>query len=117
MTTEQWGVLIGAVVLVLTNLAALIKVLSDNAKIKSDRSETKAARDRDSEVLHDQCQRNTWDIDKLKDENAKRDTILDSLRCNVNELNTNLLLVSQRLELFSNAVISALNSIGVKEGK
>lgn len=116
MTTELWAALIGAAVLVLTNVAALLKVWADNAKIKNDRADTKAARDRDSEELHDQCLRNTMDIEKLKDENAKRDTILESLRCNVNELNTNLLLLSQKLEIFSNAVVSALRGIGGKEG-
>lgn len=116
MTTELWGALIGAAVLVLTNVAALIKVWTDNAKIKNDRADTKAARDKDSEELHDQLQKNTWDIEKLKDENTKRDTILESLRCNVNELNTNLLLLSQKLEIFSNAVVTALKGIGGREG-
>ena len=116
MTTELWGALIGAAVLVLTNVAALIKVWTDNSKIKNDRADTKAARDKDSEELHDQLQKNTWNIEKLMDENAKRDTILESLRCNVNELNTNLLLLSQKLDIFSNAVVTALKGIGGREG-
>ena len=41
MTNELWATLIGAVVLLLTNLAASVKVWTDNVKIKSDRVESK----------------------------------------------------------------------------
>ncbi|MBR2060075.1 MAG: hypothetical protein IKB97_05775 [Bacteroidaceae bacterium] len=116
MTNELWTAFVGAVVLLITNLALLVKVMADNAKTKADRAETKEVRDKDSADLHDAVQKNTWDIGRLKDENAQRDTILDSLRCNVNELNTNLLLLSQKLEIFSNAVVKALHGLGGKEG-
>lgn len=111
MTTELWAALIGAVVLLLTNLAALVKVLSDNAKIKAERAETKKVRDNDSETLHDQCKRNSWEIERLKDDNEKRDSILESIRCNVNELNTNLLLVSQKLTLLSDTLVKTIRGM------
>lgn len=116
MTTELWAALIGAVVLLLTNLAALVKVWSDNSRIKAERAETKAVRDNDSEQLHDQCKKNSWEIDRLKDDNEKRDSLLESIRGNVNELNTNLLLVSQKLTIFSETLVEALKGLKNEKG-
>lgn len=45
--------LIGALVLLLTNTAGLVKVWTDNNKTKDDRIATKEARDKDSLELHD----------------------------------------------------------------
>jgi len=104
MTPELWKALIGAIVLVLTAVAAYIKMRTDIDKIQSERAETKQARDKDSETLHDQCQRNTWEIERLKDDAKKRDSILNEIRCQVNELNTNLLLVSKDLKYFGDAL-------------
>lgn len=53
MTPELWAALIGAVVLLLTNTAAVIKVWGDNIATKDDRLVTKTARDKDSAELHD----------------------------------------------------------------
>ena len=53
MTPELWAALIGAVVLLLTNTAAVIKVWGDNIATKDDRIATKNARDKDSSELHD----------------------------------------------------------------
>jgi len=53
MTPELWATLIGAVVLLLTNTAAVIKVWGDNIATKDDRLATKTARDKDSAELHD----------------------------------------------------------------
>jgi len=53
MTPELWATLIGAVVLLLTNTAAVIKVWGDNISTKDDRIATKTARDKDSAELHD----------------------------------------------------------------
>lgn len=49
MTTELWAALIGAVVLLLTNTAAAIKMWADIAKTKADRAEVGAKRDADSQ--------------------------------------------------------------------
>lgn len=104
MTPELWKTLIGAIVLVLTAVAAYIKMRTDIDKIQSERAETKQARDKDSETLHDQCQRNTWEIKRLTNDAEKRDSILNEIRCQVNELNTNLLLVSKDLKYFGDAL-------------
>lgn len=53
MTPELWATLIGAVVLLLTNTAAVIKIWGDNIATKDDRAATKTARNRDSAELHD----------------------------------------------------------------
>ena len=53
LSTEQIAAVIGAVVLLLTNTAALVKVWADNARTKTDRAATKSARDQDSQELHD----------------------------------------------------------------
>lgn len=53
MTAELWAALIGAVVLLLTNTAAVIKIWGDNIATKDDRLATKSARDKDSAELHD----------------------------------------------------------------
>lgn len=53
MTPELWTALIGAIVLLLTNTAAVIKIWGDNIATKDDRAATKEARDKDSLELHD----------------------------------------------------------------
>ena len=67
MTPALWASLIGAVVLLLTNTAALIKVFADNAKIKNDRAETKSTRDKDSQELHDKVLKLEFGYTALKD--------------------------------------------------
>lgn len=53
MTTELWAMLIGSIVLLLTNTAAVIKIWGDNIATKDDRAATKEARNKDSAELHD----------------------------------------------------------------
>lgn len=53
MTPELWAGLIGAIVLLLTNLAGLVKVWSDLAKTKADRQTTKQSRDEVAQQMHD----------------------------------------------------------------
>lgn len=72
--------------------------------IKKDRDETKVQRDADSQILHDIVQKNTWEINNLKLENQHRDTILDDLRQQCNELNVNLAVVSQKLDALVEAI-------------
>lgn len=72
--------------------------------IKKDRDETKVQRDADSQTLHDMVQKNTWEINNLKLENQHRDTILDDLRQQCNELNVNLAVVSQKLDALVEAI-------------
>ena len=53
MTNEQIAALVGALVMCLGNLGALIKVWTDNVKLRNDRAATKEVRDKDSLELHD----------------------------------------------------------------
>lgn len=66
MTPELWAALIGALVLLLTNLAGLVKVWTDLSKTKSDRQATKQNRDADSQELHDQVLKLSFQVDQNK---------------------------------------------------
>ena len=68
MNGELWAALIGAAVLLITNLAGLVKVWTDLARQKADRAATKAERDSDSSNLHDSCQKLTWEQARLKED-------------------------------------------------
>ena len=72
--------------------------------LEQDRMTTKQQRDSDSQNLHDIVQKNTWEINNLKLENQHRDTILDDLRQQCNELNVNLAVVSQKLDTLVDAI-------------
>lgn len=85
-------------------IIAVIWVYYKLQSIKADREVTKAARDKDSQELHDVVQKNTWEINNLKMEAQHRDTLLDDLRAQCNELNTNLALVSQKLDTLVEAI-------------
>lgn len=75
--------------------------------MQTDRSDTKSIREKDSKDLHEQCQKNSWDIHRLKEEFSHRDTLLEDLRQQVNELNVNLAVVSQKLD----SLVDALKEI------
>ena len=107
MTTELWATLIGAVVLLLTNAAGLVKVWTEVAKTKSDRAQTKEARDRDSTVLHDQCQKNTWDIGRVKEDIMMLRTHMDDAQLQISTINTELAKVSTKLD----SVLDAINKL------
>lgn len=85
-------------------IIAVIWVYYKLQSIKTDRETTKIARDKDSQELHDIVQKNTWEINNLKMEAQHRDTLLDDLRAQCNELNTNLALVSQKLDSLVEAI-------------
>ena len=88
MTTELWATLIGAFVLLVTNLAGLVKVWSDNAKIRSDRLETKVSRDSDSREIRDMLLKHDFAICQLKDSQQLTATVVDDLRDTCAALNT-----------------------------
>lgn len=90
MTTELWAALIGAVVLLLTNTAAAIKMWTDLQKTKADRAETKASRDADSQALHDMILKHDFAITTLKDNQALTATVVDDLRDTCSTLNTSV---------------------------
>lgn len=107
MTTELWAALIGAVVLLLTNAAGLVKVWTEIAKTKADRASTKEARDKDSTFLHDQCQKNTWDIGRVKEDIMMLRTHMDDAQLQISTINTELAKVSTKLD----SVLDAINKL------
>ena len=104
MTTELWAALIGALVLLLTNLAGLVKVWSDLTKQKTDRAETKATRDKDSLELHDAVQKATWEIGILKDSAQHRDVLIEDLQKQINTLNSTLAVTNVQLNTLVDAI-------------
>ncbi len=104
MTPELWAALIGALVLLLTNLAGLVKVWQDLAKQKTDRAETKATRDKDSLELHDAVQKATWEIGILKDNAQHRDVLIEDLQKQINTLNSTLAVTNVQLNTLVDAI-------------
>lgn len=90
MTTEQIAAIVGALVLCLGNLAALIKVWADVAKQKADRILTKASRDSDSQELHDKVLKLEFTTAQLKDSQQLTAQVVDDLRDQCSTLNTNI---------------------------
>lgn len=90
MTTEQIAAIVGAVVLCLGNLAALIKVWTDNVKVVKDRIATKLERDKDSTELHDKVLKLEFTTQQLKDSQALTAQVVDDLRDQCSTLNTNI---------------------------
>lgn len=90
MTPELWTTLVGAIVLFIGNGAALIKVWTDNAKIKSDRLETKESRDQDSREIRDMLLKHDFAICQLKDSQQLTATVVDDLRDTCSALNTSV---------------------------
>jgi hypothetical protein len=90
MTSELWAALIGGVVLVLTNTAAAIKLWADVQKQKADRAETKIARDKDSQELHDKVLSHGFQLQQLKDAQSLTATVVDDLRDTCAQLNANI---------------------------
>ena len=104
MTPELWATLIGAVVLLLTNSAAAIKLWGDVAKQKADRASTKEQRDKDSASLHDQCMKNTWEITQLKDMSGHRDQVIEQLQQQISILNSTMASTNVKLDTLTEAI-------------
>ena len=98
MTPEQITALVGAFVLCLGNLAALIKVWTDNAKVVKDRIATKLERDRDSTEIHDKVLKLEFQVGALKDTNAALTERLDDANRQINLFNTQLAQVLIKLD-------------------
>ena len=107
MTTELWATLIGALVLLLTNLAGLVKVWTDLSKQRADRAETKELRNKDSQDLHDECQKNTWDIGRVKEDIMMLKTHMDDHQIQISTINTELAKVSTKID----SVLDAINKL------
>lgn len=96
--------LIAALVLFLTNLAGLVKVWGDLAKQKADRADTKAARDRDSQELHDKVLKHDFAISQLKDTQSLQATVVDDLRDQCSALNTNIVKLDTNVANLTEAI-------------
>lgn len=100
MSTE----LIVAIIAFLAAGTALLKQITDMLKMKAQRQETKEARDKDSQELHDQVLKNTLAITTLKDNQALHATVMDDLRDAVSVLNTNVAKLGVVVDNLSEAV-------------
>jgi uncharacterized membrane protein len=104
MTTELWATLIGAIVLLLTNLAAAIKLWGEVQKQKADRACTKEQRDKDSLELHDAVLKHSMQIQTLKDTQALHNTVMSDMQEAMNELNVNCAKLSVVVEQLTETV-------------
>lgn len=98
MTNELWAALIGAAVLLLTNTAAAVKLWGELQKTKADRATTKESRDKDSQELHDQCMKNSWEIAQLKDMSCHRDQVIEQLQQQISILNSTMATTNIKLD-------------------
>ena len=104
MTTELWATLIGACVLLLTNLAGLVKVWGDLARTKADRIAVGQARDKDSLELHDKILKHDFLIAQLKDQQSLTATVVDDLRDQTMALNTNIVRLDTNVSNLTEAI-------------
>lgn len=98
MTPELWKLLVGAIVLLLTEAAGLLKIYSELAKVKAARAETKSSRDADSLAIHDAIQKLTWDNGRLKDEIGNLREITNDHQAQVSVLTTELAKLSVKMD-------------------
>lgn len=95
---------IAACVLLITNLAGLIKLWGDLAKQRADRIETKAARDKDSSELHDKVLKHDFMISQLKDAQSLQATVIDDLRDTCSTLNSNIVKLDTNVSNLTEAI-------------
>lgn len=81
---------IAAMVALIVNIGALVKVYTDILRIKADRLSTKENRDSDSQQLHDMILKHDFAITTLKDNQALTATVVDDLRDTCSTLNTSV---------------------------
>jgi chromosome segregation ATPase len=98
MTTELWATLIGGVVLLLTNLAGLVKVWTDLAKTKASRAETAERRDKEASDVRDSVQKLTWENARLKEDVQFLRTGMDDHQMQLSVLNTELAKLGTKLD-------------------
>jgi len=96
--------LIGAIVGLLISLTGFVKVYTDVIKIKNDRAEVKAARDKDSQDLHDEVLKQGFQIQALKDKQQLHDTLVSDMQEAINALNTNTARLSVVVDNLAEAV-------------
>ena len=72
----------------ITAATAWLKVKTETERIRNERLATKAERDNDSQTLHDQILKNTWEINNLKETQKHSDNLIEDLRQQVGAVNT-----------------------------
>lgn len=73
-------------------------------RMEKDRQETKIQRDSDSQNIHDEIQRHSWELNRIKEDNGHRDQLLEDLRKQVEAVNSNLAVVATKLDHLVDAV-------------
>lgn len=73
-----------------TNMALFVKVITDKIKLSTERSETKTARDKDSQELHDSVLKHGFMIQQLKDQQAFTNNVVHDLQDTCSTLNSNI---------------------------
>lgn len=96
--------IIAAIVLLITNIAALIKVFADVLKIKAERVDTAERRDKDSQDLHDKVLSHSFAIQQLKDAQSLTATVVDDLRDTCAQLNSNIVKLDTNVSNLTDAV-------------
>lgn len=69
----------------------------NSEQMSKDKEETKNCIDKESQDLRDLCKENALEIKHLKEDLSSKNEVLDNLRSQVNELNVNLAIVSERI--------------------
>lgn len=69
----------------------------NSEQMSKDKEETKNCIDKESQDLRDLCKENALEIKHLKEDLSSKNETLDTLRSQVNELNVNLAIVSERI--------------------
>ena len=95
---------IAAVVLLLTNVAAVIKIYADIMKVKADRLQTKEERNKDSQELHDTVLKHTMQLSQLKDTMTLHSTVMSDMQQAMSELNVNCAKLSVVVEQLTETV-------------
>lgn len=107
MTPELWKMLVGAVVLFLSAGAGLLKVWTELAKVKAERAEVGAKRDADSQALHDQVQKLTWENARLKEDLMVVKTHIDDHQLQLSNIVTEIAKLGVKMD----TVIEGLNKL------
>ncbi len=72
--------------------------------IEHDRMNTKQQRDSDSQEVHDTLMRHTFDISNLKGRIELHDTVLTDINKQINILNTNLAILTEKIDNLTNTL-------------
>lgn len=95
---------IAAVIALIANIGALVKVYTDILRIKADRADTKESRDKDSLELHDKVLSQGFAIQQLKDAQSLTSTVVDDLRDQCGQLNSNIVKLDTNVANLTEAI-------------